>query len=176
MKSNNQNTQNANDTEFNDNMNNYMNDMQDLEILTIQSDAQLILILGYYFDYIASQQAIELIYLKHMPNNTNVSGSSDSNQNSQQNNVWGNEALNADRTALLAAKLELYGQAVLTKIDQIKFQRFSDSITDSDFALTRTANEEIYLGAIFGLIGFILNLQGIQLLYSAGNENPVLDE
>lgn len=179
MSNDNQNTKSMSSTESNDNMSNYISDMQDLELLTTQSDAQLILMLGYYFDYIASQQAIELINLKYMKNNMNSSSDSlkEDSVNSQENqNTWSNDAINADRTALLAAKLELYGQTILTKIDGIKFQRFSENIMNSDFALTRTANEEIYLGAIFGEIGFVLNLQGVQLLYSASNQNPVLDQ
>ena len=176
MDNSNRNAQ-ENNAEFNDAMSEYISDIQDIQLLTTQSYAQLILMLGYYFEYIASQQAIELINLKYMGENTNSSQSSEENGDNEQNNsTWANEAINADRTALMAAKLELFGQTILTRIDYIKFQRFSESIMDSDFALTRTANEEIFIGAVFGEIGFIFNLQGVQLLYSISNENPVLDE
>ena len=59
------NIENETNNESNDTTNMDMKDLQNLDLLTTQSNAQLILMLGYYLEYIASQQAIELINLKY---------------------------------------------------------------------------------------------------------------
>ena len=41
--------------------------------------------------------------------------------------------------------------------------------------LTTTANDEIFYGAVFGLIGFMLNYKGVKILYDISNENVTFD-
>lgn len=172
MSSKDKNTQNSDETQSNNNMETYINDIQDLDILTIQSNAQLILIIAYYFEYIATQQAIGLIY-------KNINSLQESNNNSEENQNMMNEAINADKIAFLAAKLEIYAQTILTRLDYIKLQRFPGNISNissSRFALTRTANKEIFIGAMFAQIVYIFNFEGVKILYSISNTNPLFDE
>lgn len=174
MSSKDRDTQNSNETQSNDNMNTYINDLQDLDILTIQSNAQLILVLAYYFEYTATQQAMELIY-----KNINSLQESENNSNTEENQNMMNEAINSDKIAFLAAKLEIYAQTILTRLDCIKLQRAPgniENISSSRFALTRTANKEIYIGAMLAQIGYIFNFEGVKILYSISNSNPLFDE
>ena len=75
----------------------------------------------------------------------------------------------------MAAYLELFGQTIVTYVDGIKLQRFNQHFRDRDFLIAKTANEEIYAGAVFGEISFIYNLQGVRLLYEESNQNPLED-
>ena len=89
---------------------------------------------------------------------------------------WKIEGINADKTALLAAQLELYGQTILTRLDYIKLQRFAENTNDRDYTLSKTANWEIFTGAMLEELAYMFNLEGVKKLYYISNENPILDE
>ena len=179
---NNVNSEQDNDSESeqdsSDDINMTIKDMQDIDLLTTQSQGQLILMLGYYFEYIASQQAIEFIKLrraqKRYDEAQGITDDSDIEAGAEQ--AWKNAGIDADKTALLAAFLELYGQTILARINYIKYQRFAENTSDRDYLLSRTANWEIYTGAMLEEIAYIFNFQGAQILYYTSNENPVLDD
>lgn len=162
----------------NDDINMNFKDIQDIELLTTQSQGQLILILGYYFEYIASLQAIEFIKLRRTQRiYDEAQGITDDSQIEEEaERQWKNAGIDADKTALLAAFLELYGQTILTRINYIKYQRFAENTSDRDYLLSRTANWEIYTGAMLEEIAYMFNLQGAQILYNTSNENPILDD
>lgn len=178
MANENINTENETNNESNDTTNMDMKDLQNLDLLTTQSNAQLILMLGYYLEYIASQQAIELINLKYARRKMNKAQGIEESEDEEEEEEyrWKNEGINADKTALLAAQLELYGQTILTRLDYIKLQRFSENTNDRDYTLSKTANWEIFIGAMLEELAYIFNLQGVQKLYYISNENPILDE
>lgn len=179
---NNVNSEQDNDSESeqdsSDDINMTIKDMQDIDLLTTQSQGQLILMLGYYFEYIASQQAIEFIKLrraqKRYDEAQGITDDSDIEAGAEQ--AWKNAGIDADKTALLAAFLELYGQTILARINYIKYQRFAENTSNRDYLLSRTANWEIYTGAMLEEIAYIFNFQGAQILYYTSNENPVLDD
>lgn len=75
----------------------------------------------------------------------------------------------------MAANFELFGQTILTYLDGVKLQRFQENIENRDLLLSKTANYEIFLGAIFAEIGYIFNLQGVNILYDISNENSLFD-
>ena len=177
MVNENKNAENETNNESNNTVNMNIKDIQNIDLLTTQSNAQLILMLGYYLEYIASQQAIELINLKYAKRKLNeVMGIEESEEDEEEDEYrWINEGINADKTALLAAQLELYGQTILTRLDYIKLQRFSENTNDRDYTLAKTANWEIYIGAMLEELAYIFNLEGAQKLYYISNENPILD-
>ena len=178
MANENINKENKTNNESNDTTNMDMKDLQNLDLLTTQSNAQLILMLGYYLEYIASQQAIELINLKYARRKMNeAQGIEESEEEEEYDEYrWKIEGINADKTALLAAQLELYGQTILTRLDYIKLQRFAENTNDRDYTISKTANWEIFTGAMLEELAYIFNLQGDQKLYYISNENPILDE
>lgn len=177
MVNENKNAENETNNESNNTVNMNIKDIQNIDLLTTQSNAQLILMLGYYLEYIASQQAIELINLKYAKRKLNeVMGIEESEEDEEEDEYrWINEGINADKTALLAAQLELYGQTILTRLDYIKLQRFSENTNDRDYTLAKTANWEIYIGAMLEELAYIFNLEGAQKLYYIRNVNPILD-
>ncbi|WP_321834104.1 hypothetical protein [Clostridium butyricum] len=153
-------------------------DMQDMEILEAQSQAQIILALGYLLEYKASNQAMEIIRQRMAKRNSDKAAGNYENEEEkleQEEKKWINEGLNADKTALIAAEFELYGQIILTNLDYIKLQRLPKDINRRDLMLTTTANDEIFYGAVFGLIGFMLNYKGVKILYDISNENVTFD-
>ncbi|MDO5517533.1 MAG: hypothetical protein Q4F66_08250 [Clostridium sp.] len=167
------------DSNSNDNdVNMSIKDAQDLDLLTTQSQGQLILILGYLLEYTASQQAIELINLKYAQKRYDEfqGVEEDESEEEEDEQRWKNQGIDADKTALLAAFLELYGQTILTRLDYIKFTRFNDNTNDSDYTLSKTANWEIYTGAMLEELAYIFNFQGAQKLFYISNQNPVLDD
>lgn len=154
-----------------------LKDIQDIDLLTTQSQGQLILILGYYFEYIASQQAIEFIKLRYAQKRYDESQGREETEEEEEEEeqMWKNAGIDADKTALLAAFLELYGQTILARLDYIKFQRFLENTNDKDYTLSRTANWEIYIGAMLEELAYIFNFQGAQKLFYVSNENPLDD-
>lgn len=154
-----------------------LKDIQDLDLLTTQSQGQLILMLGYYLEYIASQQAIEFIKLKYAERRYEESQGIELDEEEEEEieEGWKNAGIDADKTALYAAFLELYGQTILTRLDYIKYQRFLENTNDKDYLLSRTANLEIYIGAMLEEMAYIFNFQGAQKLYYASNQNPLDD-
>lgn len=153
-------------------------DMQDMEILEAQSQAQMILALGYLLEYKASNQAMEIIRQRMSKRNSDKAAGNYENEEEkleEEEKKWINEGLNADKTALIAAEFELYGQIILTNLDYIKLQRLPQDISRRDLMLTTTANNEIFYGAVFGLIGFMLNYKGVKILYDISNENVTFD-
>lgn len=168
----------SNTEEYSDNQTNMsLKDIQDIDLLTIQSQGQLILILGYYFEYIASQQAIEFIILSYAQKRYEEEQGIELSEEEEAEVAerWRNAGIDADRTALIAAFLELYGQTILTRIDYVKYQRFLTNTDDKDYTLAKTANWEIYTGAMLEELAYMFNLQGAQNLYSISNQNPLDD-
>ena len=159
-----------------------LKDLQDLDILQAQAGGQLGLILGYIFDYIATNQAIEILQARMELRDRDfflgnyISEDAEKYKYGIEEEQFRNRGVYADRTALIAAYLELLGQTVVTYIDGIKLGRFSQNTEDKDYLIAKTANNEIYAGAVFGEISFLYNLAGVQLLYDISNENPLEDQ
>lgn len=152
--------------------------MQDIELLQTQSQAQLILAIGYLLEYTASNQAIEVIQGRISVRNADKASGNFVNEQEkleEAENTWRNEGLNADKTALIAAIFELYGQTFLTAINYIKLQRLPENISRRDLTLTKTANTEIFYGSVLELMAYILNYRGVSILYAISNENATFD-
>lgn len=164
--------------ENSDYYNETIRDLQDIEILQNQSQAQLILVLGFLLEYTASNQALEIIKQRIIRRNIDKAAGKFKNEKEklkEEEKKWINEGINADKTALIAAEFELYGQIILTNLDYIKLQRLPENVDARDLTLTKTANNEIFYGAFLGLIGFMLNYKGARILYDISNENVTLD-
>lgn len=157
-------------------------DLQDLEILQAQAGGQIGLILGYIFDYIATNQAMEVLQARMELRDRDFFSGNYINENVEKSKYgieeeqFRNRGIYADKTALMAAYLELFGQTIVTYIDGIKLQRLNEHTEDNDYLIAKTANNEIYAGAVFGEISFLYNLVGVQLLYDISNENPLEDQ
>ena len=149
-------------------------DIEDIQLLQIQSQAQLILAMGYIFEYIASNQAIQIIkdrvavrtYDKQNGNYTN-----EEERLKEAEKIWRNAGIDADKTALIAATLELYGQIFIANIVYVKLQRLATNVNDRDLTLSKTANYEIYIGAVLELIAYVFNYQGALILYEISNQD-----
>ena len=158
-----------------------LKDLQDLELLKTQGGGQIALILGYTFDYIATNQAIELLEARIARRNSDFFAGNYISENDEkaklgiQEEQFKNSGVDADKTALLAAYLELFGQTIVTYIDGLKLERFNEHTEDRDYLIAKTANDEIYAGAVFGEISFIYNLQGVRLLYEISNQDALDD-
>lgn len=153
-------------------------DIQDIQLLEVQSQAQLIVAIGYLLEYTASNQAIQTIRARLAQRNYDKATGNFRNEAEkleEEEKLWQNAGLNADRTALLAAEFELYGQIFLTRINGIKLQRLPENISRRDLTLTKTANYEIYYGSVLELIAYILNYQGALILFNISNEDTTLD-
>lgn len=154
-------------------------DLLDLQLLQVQSQAQIILVIGYLLEYTASKQAMQVIKNRIAQRNFDKStGNYLQNEIEKldaEEKLWQNEGLDADKTALLAAELELFGQIILTRLDYVKFQKLPDNISRRDITLTKTANIDIYNGAVLELIAYILNYKGASILYAISNEDTTLD-
>ena len=97
--------------------------MQDIELLQTQSQAQLIIAIGYLLEYTASNQAIEVIRARIAERNSDKASGNFVNEEEkleEAEKTWRNEGLDADKTAVIAAIFELYGQTFLTAINYIK--------------------------------------------------------
>ena len=155
--------------------NNYtIQDLQDIELLQTQWKAQLILALGYLFDYTASVQGINILYSRIKKRNEIFeAGDYGDKEESELINEVANEfadmGINPNATAVLAAQLELLGQTILTPIYWTKYQRLSYNVATEDFLVTKTANEEIFIGAVLEEIAYIFNLIGVVTLYHINN-------
>lgn len=153
-------------------------DMQDLQLLQVQSQAQLILAIGYLLEYTASNQAIQVIEARMAQRNADIASGNFVNEEEkleQDEKLWRSEGLDADKTALLAAEFELYGQIIITRLDNVKLRRLPENLNRKDLTLTKTANNEIYFGAVLELIAYILNYQGALTLYAISNEDVTID-
>ena len=154
-------------------------DIEDLELLQAQAGGQIGLILGYVVDYIATNQAIEVIQGRMKLRDSDFFSGNYIDENSEkakygiEEEEFNNRGVDADKTALLAAYLELFGQTIVTYIDGIKLQRFNQNTEDKDYLIAKTENNEIYAGAVFGEISFIYNLMGVKLLYEESNEDEL---
>ena len=134
--------------------------MQDIELLQTQSQAQLIIAIGYLLEYTASNQAIEVIRARIAERNSDKASGNFVNEEEkleEAEKTWRNEGLDADKTAVIAAIFELYGQTFLTAINYIKLQRLPENISRMDLTLTKTANTEIFYGSVLELMAYILN-------------------
>ena len=154
--------------------NDTLKDIQDIELLKIQSQAVLILMLGYYFEYIAANQAIELIEARIAKRNLDKASGNympEDEDFEAQERIWKNKGVDSDKTALIAAELELYGQIFITNINYIKLQRLSEHISARDLTLVKTANNEIFIASVFELISYILNYKGVSILFNISNED-----
>lgn len=173
--------ENINEPEENtteDYLNETARDLQNIQLLQVQSQAQLILAIGYLLEYTASQQAIQVLQNRILQRDADkASGNfmNEENKLEEEEKLWQNAGLDADATALLAAEFELYGQIIITRIDSIKFQRLPENLSRRDLTLTTTANDEIYAGAVLELIAYILNYQGALILYQISNEDVTMD-
>lgn len=156
-------------------------DLEDLDILHKQGGGQIALILGYIFEYIATNQAIEILETRIAQRNSDFFSGTYISENDEKAKLglteeqFKNAGVDADKTALMAAYLELFGQTIVTYVDGIKLQRYNVHAQDRDFLIAKTANEEIYAGAVFGEISFIYNLQGVRLLYNISNQDYLDD-
>ena len=154
-------------------------DLLDVQLLQVQSQAQIILAIGYLLEYTASRQAIQVIENRILQRNFDKSTGNYSRNELEkledQGKLWQNAGLNSDKTALLAAEFELYGQIILTRLDYVKFQKLPDNLSRRDLTLTKTANIDIYNGAVLELIAYILNYKGALILYEISNEDTTLD-
>ena len=113
--------------------NHTLQDLQDIDLLQVQWKAQLMLVLGYLFEYTASIQGINILQSRiERRNEIFQAGEYDEKEESELINVIGEEfeaiGINADATAVLAAQLELFGQTILTNIYWTKYQRLSQII------------------------------------------------
>lgn len=155
--------------------NNYtLQDLQDIELLQTQWKAQLILVLGYLFDYTASVQGINILYSRIQKRNEIFeAGDYGDKEESELINEVANEfadmGINPNATSVLAAQLELFGQTILTPIYWTQYQRLSYNVATEDFLVTKTANEEIFIAAVLEEIGYIFNLIGVVTLYQINN-------
>ena len=164
--------------------NHTLQDLQDIDLLQEQWKAQLMLVLGYLFEYTASIQGINILQSRiERRNEIFQAGEYDEKEESELINEIGEEfeaiGINADATAVLAAQLELFGQTILTNIYWTKYQRLSQNVDIQDFLVTKTANREILIGAIFEEIAYVFNLIGVSTLYQLNNidnANDVDDE
>ncbi len=164
--------------------NHTLQDLQDIDLLQVQWKAQLMLVLGYLFEYTASIQGINILQSRiERRNEIFQAGEYDEKEESELINEIGEEfeaiGINADATAVLAAQLELFGQTILTNIYWTKYQRLSQNVDIQDFLVTKTANREILIGAIFEEIAYVFNLIGVSTLYQLNNidnANDVDDE
>ncbi|SFU86167.1 hypothetical protein SAMN04487886_12341 [Clostridium sp. DSM 8431] len=156
-------------------------DFEDLKLLRTQGAGQLILILGYMFEYMATNQAIDLIEDRMNLRAVDFfAGNYLGEENEKikyrlQEEHFRNRGVNADETALKAAYLELVGQTIITFIDKIKLSRFNEKTEDRDYLISKTANEEIFIGAFLGELSLIFNLQGVLLLYETSNQDALDD-
>ncbi|WP_294377622.1 hypothetical protein [uncultured Clostridium sp.] len=161
-----------------DYINETLRDLQDLQILYSQSQAQIIVAIGYLLEYTASYQAIEIILNRISKRNYDKNAGTYINEEEKlkkEEKLWENAGINADKTALAAAIFELYGQIIITSIDYIKLQRFPQNVDNRDFTLTKTANNEIFYGSVLELVAYILNYKGASILYNISNENVTDD-
>ena len=155
--------------------NNYtLQDLQDIELLQTQWQAQLLLALGYLFEYTASVQGINILQSRIKKRNEIFeAGDYGDKEESELINEVANEfadmGINPNATAVLAAQLELLGQTILTPIYWTKYQRLSYNVATEDFLVTKTANEEIFIGAVLEEIAYIFNLIGVVTLYQINN-------
>lgn len=156
-------------------------DLLDLKLLRKQREGQLILILAFIFEYTATEQAIEIVKDRiNLREGDFLIGKYLGEANERlkyglEEQEFKNKNVDADETALKAAYLEVLGQSILTKIDCIKLSRFNQNTLDKDYLIAKTANEEIFIGAVLGELSFLFNLQGVLLLYETSNENPLND-
>ena len=164
--------------------NNYtLQDLQDIELLQTQWKAQLILVLGYLLEYTASVQGINILQFRiKRRNEIFQAGQYGDKEESELINEVADEfedmGINVDATAVLAAQLELFGQTILTPIYWTKYQRLPHNLDTEDFLVTKSANKEIFIGAVLEEIAYIFNLIGTTALYrenSTGDTNNVDD-
>ena len=157
--------------------NNYtLQDLQDIELLQTQWKAQLMLVLGYLFEYTASVQGINILESRIKRRNEifEAGDYGDKEESELVNEVadeFENMGINPDSIAVLAAQLELFGQSILTPIYWTKYQRLPYSVITQDFLVTKTANEEIFIGAVLEEIAYIFNLIGVSTLYQINNKS-----
>lgn len=156
-------------------------ELWDLNLLQTQSNAQIILAIGYLLEYSASNQAIEVIKLKRSIRQQNEMKNGYTEDEEQEiedeaEQGWKRMGLDADRTALLAAELELYGQTILTRLDYLKLQFIDDDVNRRDALISKSANYEIYTGAMLEEIAYMFNLEGARKLFAISNENPAEDD
>lgn len=159
-------------------------DIIDIDILITQSNAQLVLALGYLLEYKASMQALELIQLRYLyklyninldDNNEDAESIGENEDEELEEQYWKSAGVDSDKTALLAAVVELYAQTILTRLDFIKLQYLNQNFEEKDFEIVKTANDEIFIGALLEEIAYIFNYEGAKKLYNVSNENPVSD-
>ena len=62
-------------------------------------------------------------------------------------------------------------ETILTPIYWTKYQRLSYNVATEDFLVTKTANEEIFIGAVLEEIAYIFNLIGVSTLYKINNKS-----
>ena len=153
-----------------------LQDVQDIELLQTQWKAQLMLVLGYLFEYTASVQGINILESRIKRRNEifEAGDYGDKEESELVNEVadeFENMGINPDATAVLAAQLELFGQSILTPIYWTKYQRLPYSVITQDFLVTKTANEEIFIGAVLEEIAYIFNLIGVSTLYQINNKS-----
>ena len=160
-----------------------LQDLQDIELLQTQWKAQLMLVLGYLFEYTASVQGINILESRiKRRNEIFEAGDYGDKEESELINEVADEfedmGINVDATAVLAAQLELFGQTILTSIYWTKYQRLPHNLDTEDFLVTKSANKEIFIGAVLEEIAYIFNLIGTTALYrenSTGDTNNVDD-
>lgn len=152
-----------------------LQDLQDIELLQTQWKAQLILVLGYLFEYTSSVQGINILESRIRKRNEIFQAGEygDKEESELINEVadeFENMGINPDATAVLAAQLELFGQTILTPIYWTKYQRLPHNVMTEDFLVTKTSNEEIFIGAVLEEIAYIFNLIGVTTLYKINNK------
>ena len=157
-----------------------LQDQQYIDLLQIQWKAQLILALGYLLEYTASIQGINILYSRIAKRDEEFqAGEYDDREEADlQDEVkeeFKNAGIDADATALLAAQLELFGQTIITNIDWIKYNMISQNINTQDFLITKTANKEIFIGAVLEEIAYIFNLIGVNILYQLSNSDNAVN-
>lgn len=156
-------------------------DLQNLELLQTQAGGQISLILGYIFELIATNQAMELITFRMAQRDIDFYSGNYINEDIEKakygvvEEEFKNKGVDADKAALTAAYFELFGQSILTCLDAVKLQRFNQNTEDKDYLISKTANDEVFIGALLGQISFIYNLQGVTLLYEISNQDALDD-
>ena len=161
--------------------NHTLQDLQDIDLLQVQWKAQLILVLGYLFEYTASVQGINVLNARVERRNEIFQAGEYNNKEEAElqdevEEEFNNAGIDADATALLAAQLELFGQTILTEIYWIRYQRFSQNAETQDFLITKTATRELFIGALLEEIAYVFNLIGASTLYQLSNSNNGANE
>lgn len=142
-----------NSTENNISIREMIIDFEDYNILNKQAVGQLILVLAYILEYIATLQSIQIINNKYSLDTKSE------------------DDIDPDVLALLAAELFIIGQTILLNTSGIQYRRSDEHFSNQNANAGKSANYEIFLGDYIELIAYILNYIGVRSIYDINHQS-----